>query len=55
MAGAQPGTSGENQGIGQAKRKILVSAVGALVQEAGFHFAEKAAIGTLTEILQSCK
>lgn len=37
------------------RRKILHQAVGILVQEVGFHDAEKVALETLTEMLQSCK
>ncbi|KAG7166279.1 transcription initiation factor TFIID subunit 8-like [Homarus americanus] len=35
------------------RRKTLASAVGGIVQESGFLYAEKAAMGTLTEMLQS--
>ncbi|XP_076060954.1 TBP-associated factor 8 [Oratosquilla oratoria] len=35
------------------RRKCLAAVVGAVIQETGFHGAQKAAIGTLTEILQS--
>ena len=37
------------------RRKILTNAVGGILQETGFTSAEKAAVGTLTEMLQSCK
>lgn len=35
------------------RRKILTNAVGGILQESGFTSAEKAAVGTLTEMLQS--
>ncbi|KAK7065152.1 transcription initiation factor TFIID subunit 8 [Halocaridina rubra] len=35
------------------RRKILASVICAIVQEAGFHSADKAAVGTLVEMLQS--
>ena len=38
-----------------ARRKALQTAVSALCVEAGFVSAEKDAIGTLTEMLQSCR
>jgi len=38
-----------------ARRKALQAAVAALCVEVGFITAEKDAMGTLSEILQSCK
>lgn len=37
------------------RRKTLSVAVAAILQEAGFLAFEKAALGTLTEMLQSCE
>ena len=45
----------DNVSAGNIRRKTLAAAVGAILQESGFQTADKAAIGTLTEILQSSK
>lgn len=37
------------------RRKTLAASVSGMLQEAGFLNVEKAALGTLTEMLQSCK
>ena len=50
----QAPTPNEGPTLSDPRRKVLASAIGAILQENGFHSAEKAAIGTLTEMLQSC-
>lgn len=37
------------------RRKVLGTAVGAILQETGFDSAEEAAFETLTNVMQSCK
>ena len=43
------------EGVELARRQALQAAVAALCVEAGFITADKDAMGTLSEILQSCK
>lgn len=43
------------EGVEFARRKALQAAVGSLCVEVGFLSAEKEAMGTLSEMLQSCE
>lgn len=43
------------EGLGLVKRKTLQAAVAALCVEVGFVSADKEAMGTLSEMLQSCE
>ncbi|MPC82684.1 hypothetical protein E2C01_077365 [Portunus trituberculatus] len=52
---AVPPAPGETQGTLDPRRKTLAAAVAGILQEAGFLAFEKAALGTLTEMLQSCE
>ncbi|XP_063888355.1 transcription initiation factor TFIID subunit 8-like [Scylla paramamosain] len=52
MAAAPP-APGETQGTLDPRRKTLAAAVAGILQEVGFLAFEKAALGTLTEMLQS--
>lgn len=53
MAAVPTGTV-ETTGSVDPRRKTLAAAVAGVLQEAGFAAFEKAALGTLTEILQGC-
>ena len=45
----------ETTGTVDPRRKALAAAVAGMLQEAGFLAFEKAALGTLAELLQSCE
>lgn len=55
MTSSHPVSSSDSSTNGNPRRKILAAAVGAILLETGFQSVEKAALGSLAEMLQSGK
>ncbi|KAL7645250.1 UNVERIFIED_CONTAM: hypothetical protein RMT77_003636 [Armadillidium vulgare] len=53
MTSSHPVSSSDSSTNGNPRRKILAAAVGAILLETGFQSVEKAALGSLAEMLQS--